>query len=330
MTDQSSHHPLSRRNFVTTAASGAVLASAGSLMLDPKTALAKAKASKESSSETLSATLYKSLNDKQREAVCFPFDHPLRSKVDNNWHITKPRLGADFDKDQQAMVREIFLKLHSPEYAQKVLGQVESDAGFGKSSIALFGEPGSGKFEFVLAGRHVTRRADGDAVEGTAFGGPIFYGHAGKKFHEAPDHPGNVYWFQAKRANELYQALDGKQRKVALLEKRSRGERGNKTIETKGSIKGMDGLPASELTGDQKDLLHKVLADLLAPFRKKDVDEAMKLIKANDVDKLHLTYYKNENIGEDEVWDVWQLEGPKMVWYFRGKPHVHVWVNVEA
>ena len=56
----------------------------------------------------------------------------------------------------------------------------------------------------------------------------------------------------------------------------------------------------------------------------------LKLIKANDVDKLHLSYYKIENIGEDEVWDVWQIEGPKMVWYFRGKPHVHVWANIEA
>lgn len=50
----------------------------------------------------------------------------------------------------------------------------------------------------------------------TAFGGPIFYGHAAEGFNEKPDHPGNVYWYQAKRANELFQALDGKQRKVAL------------------------------------------------------------------------------------------------------------------
>jgi hypothetical protein len=25
---------------------------------------------------------------------------------------------------------------------------------------------------------------------------------------------------------------------------------------------------------------------------------------------------------------VWQVEGPSMVWYFRGKPHVHVWVHI--
>ena len=24
----------------------------------------------------------------------------------------------------------------------------------------------------------------------------------------------------------------------------------------------------------------------------------------------------------------WRLEGPSFVWYFRGRPHVHVWVNV--
>ena len=32
----------------------------------------------------------------------------------------------------------------------------------------------------------------------------------------------------------------------------------------------------------------------------------------------------------DGVWDGWQLEGPKMVWFFRDYPHVHVWVRVEA
>ena len=50
----------------------------------------------------------------------------------------------------------------------------------GGSSVAIFGEPGSGKFQFVLTGRHCTRRCDGDSVEGAAFGGPLFYGHAAK------------------------------------------------------------------------------------------------------------------------------------------------------
>lgn len=314
---------LSRRKFVATTASASAIALASSSLQG------KPQSDKNTTAETLVQSLYKSLDDKQREAICLPFDHPLRSKVNNNWHINKTRLNQ-FSDDQQAMVREIFLKLHSPEYAQKVFDQVDGDSGFGKGSFALFGKPGSGKFEFVFTGRHCTRRCDGDSVEGAAFGGPIFYGHAAKGFYEKPEHPGNAYWFQAKRANELFQALDGKQRKIALLDKRSRGERGNKTIETKGTVKGLEGIPASDFSGDQKDLFRKVLADLLAPFRQQDSTEAMKLIEANDIDKLHLSYYKKENIGEDEVWDVWQVEGPKMVWYFRGKPHVHVWANIEA
>ena len=314
---------LSRRKFVATTASASAIALASTSLQ------AKPQSEKKPTAETLVQSLYKSLDDKQREAICLPFDHPLRSKVNNNWHINKTRLNQ-FSDDQQAMVREIFLKLHSPEYAQKVFAQVDGDSGFGKGSFALFGKPGSGKFEFVFTGRHCTRRCDGDSVEGAAFGGPIFYGHAAKGFYEKPEHPGNAYWFQAKRANELFQALDGKQRKVALLDKRSRGERGNKTIETKGTVKGLEGIPASDFSGDQKDLFRKVLADLLAPFRQQDSTEAMKLIEANGIDKLHLSYYKKENIGEDEVWDVWQVEGPKMVWYFRGKPHVHVWANIEA
>ena len=34
------------------------------------------------------------------------------------------------------------------------------------------------------------------------------------------------------------------------------------------------------------------------------------------------------NLGDDEIWDRWMVEGPGMVWYFRGTPHVHTWVNI--
>ena len=278
-------------------------------------------------SETLVQQLYSSLNATQRDGICFPFEHPLRSKVDNNWHITKSRVGKDFDPDQQDLIRQIFVKLHSEEYAEQVMSQVEHDGGFENCAIALFGQPGSGKFEFVFTGRHVTRRSDGDSVAGAAFGGPIFYGHAAASFNEPADHRGNVYWYQAKRANQLFQALDSKQRKQALLGD-SRGEHGNDTVKLSGKPTGLAGIPVSELTSDQRELADQVMQDVLAPFREVDRIESMKLIKKHGFDRLHISYYQNEDIGDDGVWDVWQIEGPNMVWYFRGKPHVHTWVHI--
>jgi hypothetical protein len=337
-----SHHPfagpcdcgqhsneISRRQFLRTTIGTAAIAAAGSLpVLVPQTA--RSAPTPKSASETLVTTFYKSLTEPQRQAVCFPFDHPLRSKVDNNWHIVDKKLASFFTKDQQAMVREIFVKLHSPEYAQKVLQQVEHDAGkpgFGDAAVALFGEPGAGKFEFVFTGRHVTRRCDGNSVAGAAFGGPIFYGHAAESFNEKADHPGNIYWYQAVRANEVFKMLDGKQRQVALLGD-PREEKGNDTVKLSGERTGLPGIPVASLSRDQKDVVRKVMADVLAPFRKEDADEAMKLVEDNGFDSLHMSFYKNMDIGGDGVWDVWQLEGPAMVWYFRGAPHVHTWVHI--
>jgi len=317
----------SRRDFIkSTTVAGLAAASTNLLTAYPAFA-DEDKPAKTAKPETLVQQLYSSLKDEQKKKIVFPFDHQLRSAINNNWHITKTRLDRDFDKDQQDLIRQIFNGLHSPEWAEKVMAQIDHDGGFGGSSIALFGEPGSGKFEFVLTGRHVTRRCDGDSVEGAAFGGPIFYGHAAEDFYESAEHTGNVYWYQAKRANELFQALDGKQRKLALLG-RSRGEHGNDTVKLTGNAGDLDGIPVSELSADQKELAEKVMEDLLAPFREEDRKESMKLITKNGLDNLHFSYFKNENIGNDEVWDVWQVEGPSMVWYFRGKPHVHVWVHI--
>lgn len=307
-----------RRKFLTVAALGTV-----GLAAAPKLKVSGA-------SETLVTTLYKSLTEEQKKTVVMPFDHALRSKVDANWHITPARVGKSFSPEQRAMIEEIFRGLHNPEFMDKVQYHIKEDAGgLENYSVALFGEPGSGAFEFVLTGRHCTVRCDGDSVEGAAFGGPIFYGHASQGFNEKPDHPGNVYWYQGKRANEVFQALDGKQREKALLGD-PRQEKSNATVALKKKGE-LAGLAVAEMSRDQKALVEKVLGDLLLPFRKKDTDEAMRYIKAaGGVGALYMSFYKNLDIGNDGVWDVWQLESPTMVWYFRGHPHVHTWVNIRA
>jgi hypothetical protein len=87
--------------------------------------------------------------------------------------------------------------------------------------------------------------------------------------------------------------------------------------------KELHGLSVTDMSADQKELARSVMRDVLAPFRKADVEESMK------IDNLHFAYYSNMDVGNDGVWDVWQIEGPSTVWYFRGDPHVHTWVHIK-
>ena len=85
------HSSISRRSFLKTAVTGLAAASAGTLPLlgSDRTVVAPPNSG---TSETLVTTLYKSLTEEQRRTILFPFDHPLRSKVDNNWFITRARV----------------------------------------------------------------------------------------------------------------------------------------------------------------------------------------------------------------------------------------------
>src|SRR5258708_525863 len=104
------------RQIIKAAAGGVAavsLASAGifSLSVTPR-ALAAEQAAKPAA-ETLVAQLFKSLTEAQRKVIAFPFDDKLRSKVDNNWMIVDKPISAILTKDQLALVRDIFLGIHS-------------------------------------------------------------------------------------------------------------------------------------------------------------------------------------------------------------------------
>ena len=98
-------------------------------------------------------------------------------------------------------------------------------------------------------------------------------------------------------------------------------------------FKGKDGkhpgIPVSELSKDQQEAVEKVLLSLLEPYRKEDQDEVRACIqKMGGLDKCSLAFYQQGDLGDDGEWDNGRLEGPSFVWYFRGFPHVHIWINV--
>ena len=50
--------------------------------------------------------------------------------------------------------------------------------------------------------------------------------------------------------------------------------------------------------------------------------------RVRPIGNVFLAFYEEADLGHDKVWDNWRLEGPSFVWHFRGKPHVHIWINV--
>lgn len=275
--------------------------------------------------ETLVKSFYHTLTPKQRELICMGWDDPLRSKVQANWAIVKQSIGQLFTADQQEMLHGILRGLTTDEWYPKILDQMKNDAdGFENYHVAMFGDPDQSRFEWVITGRHCTLRADGHSNANAAFGGPIFYGHAVKDTEDA-GHPGNIYWNQGKRANEVFHALDSKERGVALIDKAP----GESKINLQGADGQFPGIAIGELSADKKELVKSVMHGLLSPYRPSDAKEVMAEIDANGgLDKVHLSFYKQDALGKDGTWDIWRLEGPSLVWHFRGAPHVHTWVNV--
>jgi hypothetical protein len=322
--------PVSRRQFVKTVGAG-ILAASAPIVGRPAFAAGPAKTGPTPSApaETAVARLYKTITPEQRKVICFPFDHPKRSMVNNNWDIVKPSIN-DMNPEQQALCREIMKNLCSEEGYERFMKQMDDDSGgFDSYHVALFGEPGTDKpFEWVLTGRHDTLRADGNSVEGAAFGGPIFYGHAADGHNnEDAKHTHNVWWYQGEQANKIFQTLDEKERARALVAKAEPDVPA--TIKLKGSHLPQKGLDVSGLDGQQKVMVRDLLEMMLRPFRSCDAAEVRECLDLNGgVDKLRLTFFKEGDIGDDGVWDIWKLEGPAFSWYFRGSPHVHTWLNV--
>ncbi len=319
--------PLTRRSFLRNAAALAALTAVrpGSLFAETPKA----------TSESIVKSLFDTLTAAQKKQMCFPWDYVdpvrglLRTRIENNWRITKPSINTPFyTADQQAMIRAIFEGITSPEWHARFDKQLKDDVGgFGnRQSIAIFGEPGTGAFEFVLTSRHMTLRCDGDSTGHMAFGGPILYAHEGEALREKPGHPNNVFWHQAIEANKLFHVLDARHQALALVEK---GMPDEELVGFKGRDGKFQGCPVAQFAADQKGELQRILKTLLEPFRKSDRDEAMKCLDAQGgLDHCHLAFYKEGDLGNDGIYDNWRIEGPSFVWYFRGRPHVHVWVNI--
>ncbi len=309
---------VARRDFVKLG--GAVAAGVATPgLFDPR--FAHAAESSAVTAETVVGELYASLSDKQKKAIWRPFDHKDRRRINPNWHVTSAVIGDDlFSDKQRTLIDQIVRNITSKDGYERLVQQMdEDDGGMENYSIAIFGEPGTDQFQFEMTGRHLTMRADGNRVDKAAFGGPIVYGHG----EEWPKD--NLFFYQTKKTNEVFQALDPGQRKSALLKKAPK----ETAVQLQGSGGRFPGIAVGQLASDQKELVESTLKVLLGPYREEDVDEVMAILKeSGGLDQLHMAFYQEQDMDDDKVWDIWRVEGPSLVWHFRGAPHVHAYINI--
>jgi len=331
---------IDRRNFLrATAVGAATLATGATALADTKKTDNVEPKRKDREAETLIKELFSGLKDEQKKKVVFDYDHKdkgqkyltrkrmFNAPVFGNTH----RLVDTYSKAQQELVEKIAKSLSSGDTGYRQisrLGTWDASGSFERTGAVFFGEPTKdNKYAFVFAGHHLTIRCDGDTEEGPAFGGPIYYGHTPNGWSR-----GNCFQYQSRAVKKLYEALDGKQQKLATVTKRDKGEQ----TELEGSVnfrkeENCRGIRAGDLSKDQLGLAEEVMKAVLSPYRKEDVDEVMAIVKKNGgMEKVRFGFYPEGAKEEAEPWSFWRLEGPGFVWNFRVLPHVHTYVNISS
>src|SRR5262249_39137598 len=126
-------------------------------------------------------------------------------------------------------------------------------------------------------------------------------------------------------AQRLLRSLDSGRRKQALVEEAPVQTQ----IETQGPRGSFVGIPVAELPPDAKALAREIVERILATYPTDDVAYAEECLVANGgIDALFLSYYQHGEDGDIPEAQVFRLEGPSSVFYFRGYPHVHAFLNI--
>ena len=278
----------------------------------------------------------------------------LRSHVSNAWLVTGHTIGSSFFSDEQrALIVDVLRTIYSPAWVEKILQQGRDDTGLpwgADQAVAIFGEPAGGPCQCAITGFHLTARATSEHEPLAAFGGPISQGHQPSGFYEKVGHPGNFFWPQALLANEVFRLLDETQQQQALLTRNmpffqyvGQVDRTNIMPDTpwdeprrESDIRfpkpgAAAGLPVARLGSEQQCAMEAVLHSLIEPYGQSYQDQVLRCLKQQGgLHRCSLAFYKERDLGDDGQWDNWRLEGPSLVWFFRGAPHVHIWIHVAS
>jgi len=274
--------------------------------------------------DALARRLYASLDDEQRADAWVPYDHPLRQYHNRGvWGGGRDILFG-FSRRQRSMLTDLMYSGLSAEGRTRVPEEFFTRwSGVHSMRVLICGDPAAPPYQIVLTGNHINLRLGGRSPEGAAFGGPQVYGD--QRGNERPGLPGNLYRDQFLIAQRILRNLDASQKKLAVLEE-APVQTG---IELQGPHGVFPGIAVSALGSDDKARARELVERIFATYPPDDVAYARACLQSNGgVDGLSLSYYQHGEDGAIAESQVFRLEGPGAVLYFRGYPHVHAFVNV--
>ena len=274
--------------------------------------------------DALARQFYATLDPKQRADSCVPYDHPLRQYHNRGVWGGGREVLFGFSRRQRSLLTDLMHAGLSAEGRSRLPDQdMTRWSGVNSMRVLICGDPAAPPYQIVMTGVHLNLRLGGASREGAAFGGPQVYGD--QRGNERPGLPNNVYREQFVLAQRLFHGMDAATQKRAMLE-RAPVQTG---IELQGPRGVFPGVPIADLDAGHKALAQTLVEQIVATYAAGDVAYALACIKANGgIDGMSLSYYARGEDGAIPDAQVFRLEGPGAVLYFRGYPHVHAFINI--
>jgi hypothetical protein len=274
--------------------------------------------------DTLAQRLYVSLDEAQHAEACVAYDHPLRQYHNRGVWGGGRSVFSGFKREQRQILTDLLYSGLSPEGRLRIPEQdLTSWTGVNALRVLICGDPTASQYQIIFTGTHLNLRIAGKNSEGAAFGGPQVYGD--QRGNERAGLPGNVYRPQFLLGQRILRSLDDGRKKVAVLEE-APVQTG---IELQGRHGTFHGIPVAELKSETKALAREVANEIISTYSPGDAAYAHECLEANGgIDGLFLSYYQHGEDGDIPEAQVFRLEGPAAVLYFRGYPHVHAFLNI--
>jgi Protein of unknown function (DUF3500) len=274
--------------------------------------------------DVLARRLYSGLDAAQRADTCVSYDHPLRQYHNRGVWGGGREVFFGFSREQRGILTDLMYAGLSAEGRRRLPKEdVTQWVGVNGLRVLICGDPMSPPYQVILTGVHLNLRLGGKSAEGAAFGGPQVYGD--QRGDEQVGLPGNVYRDQFLIGQRLLRSLDDGRRKHAVLEEAPVQTQ----VELQGRHGSFQGIPVAELTPESKAVARELVERILSTYEPGDVAYARECLVANGgLDALSLSYYQHGQDGNIPEAQVFRLEGPAAVFYFRGYPHVHAFLNV--